>query len=85
MPRRAATGSRRSRQRAPTHGGSTRCDGGLDDIEHLGANEVLLGLHDLHRDQLARQSTADERDTTIGEPGNGVAAGRHLLGTHHDR
>ncbi len=58
---------------------------GLDDIDHFGANEVLLGLHHLDGDQLVRQGTANEGDATIGEAGNGVAASRHLFSPHHDR
>ena len=58
---------------------------GFDDVEHLGADEVLLRLHDLDFDQFARQCPAHERHATIGDVRDCIPACRHLLGAHLDR
>ena len=69
-------------------GGAGRHDamhGRLEHIEHLASDEVLLRLHDVDLDQFARERAANEGNAAVLDPSDGVAAGCHLLGTHHDR
>ena len=55
---------------------------GFDSCHHLGAHVVLLGLDDLNLHQFAGKGVTDERDTTIGQSGNRVTTGGHLLDSH---
>ena len=57
----------------------------LDHIDDLGANKVLLRLHDFDRYQLVRQGATHEGNATVGHSGDGIAARGHLLGAHFDR
>jgi len=69
-------------------GGLDRASAGVVEVD--GHDLGLLDDNDLTTYRAERvgfvwQGTANECDATIGEPGNGVAAGRHLLRAHDDR
>ncbi len=54
-------------------------------IEHDGAHEILLGLHDLDGNQFPGQCPTDERNPSVVDPSDRISPCRHLLGTHHYR